>query len=286
VSYSAPTFANLSVPALNATNMNNLAQAAQRSDAAAEALNYSVANNRFTSTSQLVITTGGIAIGSSYTSVPAGRKLAILADGNYGIEVVHTAASSDGIASYNKGAGAAAFYAELTSDSAATTTAMGYRLEMRKSMTTPIGYIAADYVGLANAAFFYDCQVAGGIGFKATNVHQASPVGPFNGVLVVDNQQSGATGNVGVDIRVYQDDILAYVFRDGQRSNANVVEIKKDVSGAYLDLNKSDGTNRIRLKSGSAGNRGVIRLWDAGAAAYRYAYLNSGAWVIATTEPT
>jgi hypothetical protein len=43
---------------------------------------------------------------------------------------------------------------------------------------------------------------------------------------------------------------------------------------------------RVRLEVGSAGNRGAIRLWDATLAAFRYAYIDNGVWVIQAGEPT
>lgn len=233
-----------------------------------------------------IITSVGVAIGA-YSSVPAGRMLAISAPTqNFGIEVVHSLANSDGIASYNKGEGAAAFYAEITPDSNATVAATGYRLEMRKAVTTPIGYHASDYIGTADPGFKYESALAGGNGFFAVNTHQATPNAPFSGGLILDNQQSGATGNVGFEVRQYQDNLDGFLLRDAQRSNAKSVEVLKDASGGRVRVNKSDGTERATLRAGSSGNRGVVKLWDATLAAFRWAHIDNGAWVISSTEPT
>lgn len=51
-------------------------------------------------------------------------------------------------------------------------------------------------------------------------------------------------------------------------------------------VTNASGTERARLEKGSAGNRGVVKLWDVTAAAFKYAYIDNGAWVIAASEPT
>lgn len=58
-----------------------------------------------------------------------------------------------------------------------------------------------------------------------------------------------------------------------------------DVNLGLAVLNGSN-VERARVTPGTSGDRGVLKLWDVGAAAFRYAYLNAGAWVIAAAEPT
>ncbi len=64
--------------------------------------------------------------------------------------------------------------------------------------------------------------------------------------------------------------------------------IVRDIAGTAVPLNTEFivSPDRAVITEGTSGNRGVLKLWDAGAAAWRYAYLNSGAWVIASSEPT
>lgn len=54
----------------------------------------------------------------------------------------------------------------------------------------------------------------------------------------------------------------------------------------YFHLRNNAGTERIGIRTGTGGNRGVIKAWDATAAAFKYAYIDNGAWVIANSEPT
>ena len=46
------------------------------------------------------------------------------------------------------------------------------------------------------------------------------------------------------------------------------------------------GEERASIKPGTSGNRGVLKMWDATAGAYRYASIENGAWVISSTEPS
>ncbi len=48
----------------------------------------------------------------------------------------------------------------------------------------------------------------------------------------------------------------------------------------------ANSTARGVLGKGTAGNRAVLQMWDATLGAYRYIYIDNGAWVISATEPT
>jgi len=54
----------------------------------------------------------------------------------------------------------------------------------------------------------------------------------------------------------------------------------------FLQIAKSDGTERTRLTTGTAGNRGVIKVWDVTKNAFAYYYSDNGVWTYAATEPT
>ena len=56
------------------------------------------------------------------------------------------------------------------------------------------------------------------------------------------------------------------------------------LGGSFLST--SFGTIKALMENGSANSRGVHKMWDATAAAWKYAYIDAGAWVIAGSEPT
>ncbi len=68
--------------------------------------------------------------------------------------------------------------------------------------------------------------------------------------------------------------------------NLNMESVGFIANCLLIVVTNASGTERARLEPGSAGNRGVVKLWDATLAAFRYAYIDNGAWVIAAAEPT
>jgi hypothetical protein len=59
-----------------------------------------------------------------------------------------------------------------------------------------------------------------------------------------------------------------------------------DVQGDALLLRYYNGVERVSLRNGTGGNRGVLKLWDATAAAYRYLYMDNNQLVVSDAEPT
>ena len=64
--------------------------------------------------------------------------------------------------------------------------------------------------------------------------------------------------------------------------------ILRDIRGSRApeSQHRLTANNRLSLTRGTSGGRGVLKLYDAGLSAWRYAYLNNGAWTISDTEPT
>lgn len=143
--------------------------------------------------------------------------------------------------------------------------------------------------------------VAGYFGAKAPS-GDASNLWALNPLV---HLASGSTGNaIGIEVDVNNEQA------DGKGSGVTIVSgrskkpyvgihVKKGASGANfqtgvfiadsdlpLAINNDAGIGRIHLKTGTAGNRGVLKLWDATAGAWKYAYIDNGAWVIAAAEPT
>lgn len=91
----------------------------------------------------------------------------------------------------------------------------------------------------------------------------------------------------------YEVDCTTNLFRvlysqQGSPSQAQheALEISASADSQYFHLFNFGVAKGIGIRSGTAGNRGVIKTYDATAAAYKYAYIDNGAWVIAASEPT
>lgn len=69
-------------------------------------------------------------------------------------------------------------------------------------------------------------------------------------------------------------------------TQVEIAELSNANNPVYWRLFNAAGTERIAMRTGTGGNRGVLRLWDVTKAAFSYAYLDNGAWVIAASEPT
>lgn len=76
--------------------------------------------------------------------------------------------------------------------------------------------------------------------------------------------------------------------QDGSPSQAShkVFELQGGADPQYFYLFNNSAAKGIGLKTGTGGNRGVLKIYDATAGAYKYAYIDNGAWVIAASEPT
>lgn len=76
------------------------------------------------------------------------------------------------------------------------------------------------------------------------------------------------------------DTLLLTMDQDG------AVIMKPQANSDVLTIQNTTPTDRIALGVGSAGNRGVLKMWDATLAAWRYAYIDNNVWAIAAGEPT
>jgi len=70
------------------------------------------------------------------------------------------------------------------------------------------------------------------------------------------------------------------------KDTANKKRVRLDINSSAIKTYKTDETELGGLIAGSAENRPVLKFWDVTANAFKYAYIDNGAWVISATPPT
>ena len=214
--------------------------------------------------------------------------------GQFGFQFNNTLAGANNVAIYRQAQGAPALYLEDTDTNKSTAAAQvdaALRIERRNT-----GPSAGQARGIDIEDYFSgDSNVGPSLRINANkagsnpaalvqNTHQAVPNAAFVGHLVIDNQQSGSTGNAGYEVRQYQDNIDGVLLRDGQRSNARVAFITKGSSGGIVGVNSTAGVERARLdgtgvvQAGVPGSTGgaVSLVYQAGGSGYMAIFNNSG----------
>lgn len=142
------------------------------------------------------------------------------------------------------------------------------------------------------------------IGTKATNVtgsyiSMGSGVSQGMGISIVNSDAppsnyyrllAGVSGNNDGYFALTQDDVI----RLGVDLSGNITFGTSNTSprgrisptGNFIVRDAGGANDRAVLAAGSSGNRGVLRLYDATAAAFKYIYIDNGALVISDTDPS
>lgn len=219
--------------------------------------------------------------------------------GQFGFQFNNTKAGANNVAIYRQSQGSPALYLEDTNVNMSTAAGQvdaAMRIERRNT-----GPSAGQARGIDIEDYFSgDPNVGPSLRINANNsggnpeilvqnTNTTAANAPFVAMLAIDNQTAGSTNNAGYEVRQYQDDIDGFLLRDLQRGNAKVLQLRKGGapgSGGQVWVNNSTGNNRGRFGCGQLGNRGVLTMWDAGSSQFYFAYINSGAWVLSTSEPT
>jgi len=90
-------------------------------------------------------------------------------------------------------------------------------------------------------------------------------------------------GNVGARL-VFNSGLLKFL--DPDLNKQTIQMLVSGSSGAIRILRSVDEYELGSLEAGSSQNRPVLKFWDVTANAYKYAYIDNGAWVIANAPPT
>lgn len=111
--------------------------------------------------------------------------------------------------------------------------------------------------------------------------------------LLMNNPLIDFANTAPAELPIYKLDVATNLLRllyrqEGTPSQAvhQFAEMYAASNPVRFTLKNFAGTNRTEMSTGTAGNRGVLKMWDATLAAYRYVYIDNGALVISATEPT